>query len=208
MPARNTVREHQAHSYYHIYNRGVEKRRIFLDADDYTVFLSLLKRHLSRDPDFKQGRVAETYYDDIELQAYCLMPNHFHLLVYVNENPSSITKLMRRVCTAYTMYFNKKYKRVGPLLQGRFKASRITSDPYLVHISRYIHLNPQDYKNWPYSSVNYFIGDWQSEWVRPDKLYKLYEYGTYEKFLEDYQDHKAALDEIKHMLADYKIAHR
>lgn len=204
MPARNTIREYVPHSYYHIYNCGVEKRRIFLDEKDYSTFLSLLERHLVKDPDFGYGRLAETYYDSLELQAYCLMPNHFHLLVYVNDDPRAITKLMRRVCTAYTMYFNRKYKRSGPLLQSRFKAGRITSEPHAVHVSRYIHLRPKEYKSWPFSSVQHFIGDWQTEWVRPDRLYGLYEYGTYEKLLDDYEGHKLAVEEIKHSLADYK----
>jgi len=100
------------------------------------------------------------------------------------------------------MYFNKKYTRVGHLFQGRFKASRITTDEYLVHISRYIHLNPKDYLNWQYSSLPYYIRGWETEWVRPEKIYGLYEWGSYEKFLEDYVGYRDTLSELKHELAN------
>jgi hypothetical protein len=100
------------------------------------------------------------------------------------------------------MYFNKRYKRVGHLFQGRFKASRITTDEYLVHISRYIHLNPKEYIDWQYSSLPYYTKGWEAEWVRPEKITSLYEPGTYGKFLADYEDHKAMIEEIKYELAD------
>ena len=203
MPARNIEKQYVPETYYHIYNRGVEKRKIFLDDQDYTVFLGLLKRYLSKKSELdKYGRDGVTFYDDIELEAYCLMPNHFHMLIYVGYNPRAMSELMRRVCTSYTMYFNKKYTRVGHLFQGRFKASRITTDEYLVHISRYIHLNPKDYLNWQYSSLPYYIGGWKTEWVRPEKIYGLYEWGSYEKFLEDYVGYRDTLDELKHELAN------
>jgi len=186
MPSKNIIKDYVPQSYYHVYNRGVEKRKVFLDEQDYTVYLSLLKRYLSNEKQKDTyGRDSVTFYEDIELLAFCLMPNHFHLLLYVDQNPRALTELMQRVGTAYTMYFNKKYKRVGSLFQGRFKASRITSDPYLLHISRYIHRNPKDYYNWQYSSFPYYIKGWQAEWVRPQKIYDLYEWGTYEAFVAD-----------------------
>ena len=189
MPSRNVLQDYVPHSFYHVYNRGVEKRRIFLDDQDYEVFLGLLKRNLSLEkPTDKYGRVGGTLYHEMELQAFCLMPTHFHLLIYVHENPRSLTELLRSVCTAYTMYFNKKYQRVGSLFQGRYKASRIDSDPYLLHISRYIHRNPRDFSNWKYSSYPYYIKGWKADWVRPDRIYELYEWGTYERFVNDYID--------------------
>ncbi len=205
MPGRNIVKQFAPDSYYHIYNRGVNKRKIFLDKEDYSVFLNLLKRYLSKKPEKDRfGRDGVVFYNEIELQAYCLMPNHFHLLIYVNEDPEAMTSLMRRICTTYTVYFNKKYKRVGHLFQDRYKASRILTESYLIHISRYIHLNPKDYKAWLYSSINYYIGNWKAEWVRPDKIYGLYEWGTYESFLDDYVGYKESLEEIKYELADSK----
>lgn len=199
MPSRNVLKDYVPHSYYHVYNRGVEKRVIFKDDQDYEVFLSLLKRYLSPSSEKDSyGRDGVTFYGEVELLAFCLMPNHFHLLLYVNENPRKMSELLRRVSTSYTMYFNKKYDRVGHLFQGRFKASRIFNDEYLLHISRYIHRNPSDYYNWQYSSYPYYIKGWSADWVRPDRIYELYEWGTYEQFVNDWNDeaHEYIVDQL------------
>lgn len=186
MPSRNVVKQYEEGCFYHIYNRGVEKRQIFLDDQDYKMFLGLLKRHLSREKqENNRGLLYESYAGRIELEAFCLMPNHFHMLIYLNNDTKAIPELMRRVAGAYTAYFNKKYKRVGHLFQGVYKAIKISSDPYLLHISRYIHRNPKDYYSWPYSSLPYYIRDWKADWVVPDRIYKLYDWGTYEAFLND-----------------------
>jgi putative transposase len=187
MPARNVTKQYQEDAYYHIYNRGVEKRVIFKDDQDYKMFLSFLKRHLSRQTEPNgRNQVYESYAGRVELLAYCLMPNHYHLLFYLNNDTKAITELMRKVAGTYTSYFNRRYNRVGYLFQGTYKASQIDNDAYLLHISRYIHRNPEDYYNWPYSSLQYYIGDWKSDWVIPDRIYKLYEWGTYEAFLNEY----------------------
>lgn len=135
MPARNIVKKYSPDSYFHIYNRGVAKQTIYHDEEDYAVFMNLLKRYLDIEPHAdRSGRLYEHLRDDIELLTFCLMPNHFHLLVYLHDEDSA-TKLLRGVCTAYTLYYNRKYNRVGTIFQGRYKASRITSDSYLEHIS-------------------------------------------------------------------------
>jgi len=186
MPARNVVKQYVEDAYYHVYNRGVEKRTIFLDEQDYVMFLGLLKRHLTRSKEQSpRGILYESYAGRVELLSFCLMPNHFHLLFYLNNDPAAISGLMRRVSGTYTAYFNRKYERVGPLFQGVYKASRIDSDPYLLHISRYIHRNPKDYYNWPYSSLPYYLHGKKADWVVPNKIYQLYEWGTYESFLND-----------------------
>lgn len=202
MPSKNIQKDYVAHSYYHVYNRGVEKRIIFIDEQDYKTFLNLLKRYLSIQTEKDTyGRDGVTLYDEVELLAFCLMPNHFHLLLYVNENPRAMTELMRRVCTSYTMYFNKRYDRVGNLFQSRFKASRILTDEYLLHISRYIHRNPKEYDSWKYSSYPYYIKNWQAEWVRPQRIYELYEWGTYEQFVKDYDTDEDSKEELAYILA-------
>ena len=122
MPSKNSIRVYSADAYYHIYNRGVNKSDIFIDSTDYAVFLSFLKRHLSdkSEKDAKNREYAN-YSNEVELLAFCLMPSHFHLLIH-QKTSEAFTMLLRSVCTAYTMYFNKKYKRVGHLFQDRFKA--------------------------------------------------------------------------------------
>lgn len=189
-------------SYYHVYNRGINGRKIFLDEDDYAVFLNLLKRYLSKKPSKdNKGREYDNLYNSLELLSFCVMPNHFHLLIYQKDS-DAITKLMGRISTSYATYFNKKYKRKGPLFQERFKASHILRDEYLQHISRYIHLNPKEYKQWQYSSLSYYLKSKKADWVRPQRITELFEKNEYQAFIEDYRDHKKMLDEIKSELAN------
>ena len=133
--------------YYHIYNRGVEKRDIFMSGDDYSRFQRMLYIANSTKPvvyKLIQRQSLETI--DIgdkivAIGAYCLMPNHFHILVKeVQEN--GVTDFMEKLSTGYSKYFNKKYERVGALFQGRFKAEHVDSDEYLKYLYSYIHLNP------------------------------------------------------------------
>ncbi|HEU5004971.1 MAG TPA: transposase [Candidatus Saccharimonadales bacterium] len=204
MPSRNIVKQYIPESYYHIYNRGVDRQAIFKSPEDFAVFLSIIKRHLSNEPAVsKYGHPHPHYKDHIELLAFCLMPNHFHLLVYQFQDGKAISKLVQSILTAYTMYFNNKYRRTGRLFQGTFKASRISQDKYLQHISRYIHLNPRDYRRYKWSSLPYYLDGYEAEWIKPQRILDIFEGDNYENFLKDYQDHKAMLDEIKHELADY-----
>lgn len=202
MPTRHRVKEYAADSYYHIYNRGVNKRSIFKEKQDYVVFLSLLKRYLDSEPaKDSEGREYEWLSKRLELLAFCLMPNHFHMLIYQHD-PEAMTRLMRGVVTSYSTYFNKRYRRVGPLFQERFKASLIGRDEYLLHISRYIHLNPQKYQSWEFSSLAYYLGKKKADWVRPKRIMALFEDGEYTKFMKDHEDHKHMMEEIKSELAD------
>lgn len=206
MPTRNRVKIYGEDQFYHVYNRGVNKEDIFKDDADYVYFLSLLKRHLSPGESVdKYGRLIRKYDDKIELVAYCLMPNHYHLLCYLKD-PEGLVGLTRSVMTAYTMYFNKKYKRVGPLYQERFLASNITSDFYLWHVSRYIHLNPitigKNFRTYPYSSIDYYVGKKQSEWLHTERLVeKTEEKAKYLGFVSDYETMHKELDELKRILA-------
>lgn len=204
MPSRNILREYAPYSYYHIYNRGVNKQAIFQESADKNHFLKILSRHLDpSNTDTKgDGTTYRKFNDEIEILCFCLMGNHFHLCVYMKEDASSLKSFMQSVLTAYTMYFNKKYKRVGPLFQGVFKASRITNEAYLIHITRYIHLNPRRYQTYFYSSLRYYIGSAPSVWLKPDRILDMFDGGDYLAFLEDYETNKKIQDEIKEELAD------
>lgn len=135
--------------FYHLYNRGVEKRRIFTSKADYDRFLALLFLCNGRIAvDLKlQGRTlhevqnVEKGESIVDISCYCLMPNHYHLLVR-EKTKNGISNFMQKLQTGYTMYFNKRYERSGALLQGTFKAEHADEDRYLSYLSAYIHLNP------------------------------------------------------------------
>lgn len=132
--------------YYHIYCRGVEKRIIFLDDKDRERFQALLFLCNSTEPVVYRLVQGSTLYQTdvgekiVAIGAYEFMPNHIHLLVR-EISEKGITEFMRKVNTAYSMYFNKKYNRVGPLFQGTFGAEHITRDEHLKYLFAYIHLN-------------------------------------------------------------------
>lgn len=195
MPSRNTVREYDIPAYYHVYNRGAGGMSIFKDAQDKRKFLSFLERYLSDD-----DAHADYPTFDLELVAYCIMGNHFHLLLFQEFDPTAMTDLMRSIGTAYSMYYNRKYKSYGRAFQSVFRASRITDESYLLHISRYIHLNPEEYKTYKWSSLSYYLGAEAPTWVKPERLLDMSP-AQYEIFLEDYKDRRAILKEIKDQLA-------
>lgn len=194
MPAKNSLKHYLENGYYHIYNRGVEKRIIFLDQQDYAVFLSYLKDYLTnkneaelkekladnnipwieKDKILKRLRM-NNFFDEIVMLAYCLMPNHFHLFVK-QKSSGSIDKFMNSLCTRYTMYFNKKYKRVGPLYQGVYKAVLVTSEAQLLHLSRYIHKqaltlqgDALQKERQPCSYPEY-VGERKTLWIHPEEI--------------------------------------
>lgn len=203
MPGRNLVKQYAQNSYYHIYNRGVDKQIIFKDDDDFTVFLGLLKRYLGDMVEKKPNRTNHpNFHRDIDLLAFCLMDNHFHLFIYQKENNLAITELMRSLTTAYSMYFNKKYERVGPVFQQRYRAVLTTTDSQLLHITRYIHLNPKLYKDYEWSSYPYYTNKKHASWVKPGAILELFD-GDYTIFVSDYEAARDDLAYIKYDLANY-----
>ena len=136
--------------FYHIYNRGNDKRKIFYDEGDHLRFQTLLyvcnnvaTTHISNFQETPLKKLLSIPREDtlVHIGAYCLMPNHFHLLI--REKIEGGTSLfMQKLSTAYTMYFNKKHDRSGSLFQGTFKAKHITKDVYLNYLFAYINLNP------------------------------------------------------------------
>jgi REP element-mobilizing transposase RayT len=128
--------------------RGVDRRDIFHSPEDYRKFLALLGVQKEKLPFF--------------LYAYCLMTDHFHLLL--ERRVDDIGRIMHRVLTGYSQYYNRKYRRSGHLFQGRHKAILCQSDPYLAELVRYVHLNPvrakmvRKVENYPYSSHRAYLG--------------------------------------------------
>ncbi len=203
MPGRNILKEDVAETYYHIYARGVDKQKIFLDDADFIYFLSLLKRYLSPElTKTPRGIEYPKLYNDINLLAYCLMSNHFHLLVF-QINEKAMTRLMRGVMSTYSMYFNKKYRRKGHLFESCYRASRISNETYLLHISRYIHLNPYDWRAYRYSSLSSYVDSTKRDWLATGRILDLHtSTAEYLHFLEEYEQERDDLQLIKHELAD------
>lgn len=199
MPSKNVIREYAPDVIYHIYNRGVAKSDIFIDEQDYAVFLAMFKNALSENEELNTlesigVRIStQNITEAIDLLAFCLLPNHFHLLVHLHEI-DGITKLMKSVSTGYAMYFNSKYERVGHVFQGKFKARPIINDSDLYHITRYIHLNcwdaGQSLDEFKYSSYKYYLGMYSASWVKPARILSLFNDSVekYASFVSAYQD--------------------
>lgn len=133
--------------YYHLYSRGVDKRVIFLDNDDRRRFVRLMflcngsKPVIYRNSEHLLINDIDMVDKLVAIGAYCLMSNHFHLLSKEIVE-GGIVKFMSKLLTAYSSYFNKKYKRIGALFSSEFKAQHLDTDEYLKYIFAYIHLNP------------------------------------------------------------------
>lgn len=152
-------------SYYHVFNRGVEKRTIFTSSSEYYRFLATLdfyrffptprklSTHLRFNSDLPKQSVDQK--EIVKLLSFCLMPNHFHLLIQQLESGGT-SEFIRRITDSYTRYFNVKHNRVGSLFQGKFKAKIVESDEYLLQLSKYIHRNPVTLPMWNIKSLDQY----------------------------------------------------
>jgi len=233
MPGKNCLKTYQENGYYHIYSRGVNKNPIFVDEVDYRFFLYLLKLYLMnpqnttkliKQESKKFMRIPKNYYQKLIIICYCLMPNHIHLLVKQTEK-MIMAEFMKAMMTKYVMYFNRKYKRTGHLFESRYKAAIIDSDPYLLHLTRYIHLNPQDlnseevkfsktwssFKDYPYSSYQWYLKKVKTEWFdssciliffknKSKILFLPKSIFSYQSFVENYN--QAPPRDLKYLLID------
>lgn len=166
MPIRKTTLE--PNKYYHVINRGIDNRVIFHDDLDHQTFLDSLVYYLKKLETKPQTALSRTglaytgmFADRVKLYSYCLMPTHFHLLFW-QADEQAIAKLMQRVGTAYSMYFNRRHKRSGTLFQGRFKTKHIDTDDYLLESTKFIHrdplsLSPKHLLDYKYSSYGFYV---------------------------------------------------
>lgn len=172
-------------NYYHIYNRGVDKRTIFKSEHDYRRFIMLLYVANSEEPirlDNLINLSNKTYEEVLSIKrgnplvsigSWCLMTNHFHILLR-EEVEGGISKFMKKLGTGYSMYFNIKYQRKGSLFGGPFKSQHISEDLHLKHLFGYIHLNPLDIKfsGWGELIAKKYTKEWKD-------FLKSYEYSSY-----------------------------
>ena len=210
---------------YHIFNRGVNFQPIFRNKWDYNRALEVLKFYLVEKPALRYGKFLllpqkerksilinlQKQVKLVDIICYCLMPNHFHLLIKQNKD-NGISSFMRNFQISYTRYYNERSKRIGPLLQGQFKAVRMETEEQLLHVSRYIHLNPfssfvvkqlKDSEVYPWSSYGEYLGQRTTEICQKSLIFSIIKFsGKYKEFVSDQADYQRKLDQIKHLTLD------
>lgn len=208
MPTKNTVKIYLKNGYYHVYNRGVDKREIFLEETDCVQFLHYLKLYLSppevlmKAPDISIRRLHKilnlNISNEVILQSFSLMPNHFHLQIKQIKT-TGMEKLTRRVLTSYSQFFNRKYKRRGPLFESVYKAVILNTTEQFLYLSSYIHRNPLKLKHTKFDFVNfssypYYLGEKHAAWLNPDEILEHFntvksnQYFSYKFFVEDFRE--------------------
>lgn len=208
---------------YHVLNRGISLQPTFVSRKDYRRAIEVLRYYQNGKPPLRYSQfltltnerrkqildgLSEKREFLVEIIAYCLMPNHFHFLIKQLKEVG-ISKFMSNFTNSYTRYFNVKNKRNGPLFEGKFKAIRIETDEQLLHLSRYIHLNPyssyvvktlKDLKNYAFSSFSEYLGNSEVNMCSKEiVLGQFINVESYKKFVFDQADYQRALEKIKHL---------
>ncbi|MBI4059246.1 transposase [Candidatus Microgenomates bacterium] len=224
MPGRETVLANN--QIYHIVNRGIAHQPLFLTKRDYRRAIDALFYYQNSNPPIRYSKfltLSRSRREELlklsqrrqnflgEIICYCLMPNHFHFLVRQLKN-NGISTLISNFSNSYTKYFNTKNRRRGPILEGKFKAIRIETDEQLLHVSRYIHLNPytgyvvknlNELENYPYSSFSEYLGKTQLELCSKNIILTQFKNPfLYKKFVFDNANYQRELDKIKHLLLE------
>lgn len=209
--------------YYHIFNRGINKQPIFLGLKDYQRALDLLDFYSFATVKLRFSkflllpREERTIFWEklrkeknklVEIVAFCLMPNHFHFQLQQKKD-NGISKFMATFQNSYTRYFNTKYKKIGPILQGQCKAVRVEDDEQFIHLTRYIHLNPytsyivkdkDDLETYPWSSFPEYIGKVSTVVCNKDIIVERFKDITnYRTFVFNQADYQRELGKIKHL---------
>ncbi len=200
--------------YYHVYNRGVEKRSIFENSRDYTRFVKTIKYYQLAGPKPKLSKSlnSSTFKLNlnekiVEVICYCLMPNHFHFLIKQLKD-GGITEFISKLSNSYTKYYNTKHTRVGPLLQGVFKTVLVESGEQFIHLSRYIHLNPiasllvRDLRDFKWSSYEEYISGSNGICSKEEIMGYFKSPTGYQQFVLDQISYAQTLEKIKHQLIE------
>lgn len=210
MPTKNTIKTYIENGYYHIYNRGVDKREIFIEPQDCMVFLHYLKLYLSSPESLTEDKnlpprmlykvMNLNLFKEVDLLSFALMPNHFHLQIK-QFSSNGIEKLCRRAITSYVQYFNKKYKRIGTLFESTYKAVPTQTEEQFLYLSAYIHRNPMKLKQSKFnfidfSSYPYYLGEKHADWVKNQEVVsyfrttKTQDYNdlSYQRFVENFRE--------------------
>lgn len=204
--------------FYHIFNRGTEKRSIFENNRDRSRFLRTIQYYQYQGPKPRFSKFLRSNLNKfnpnkkiVEIVSYCLMPNHFHLLIKQLKD-GGISEFMSKFSNSYTKFFNTKYQRVGALLQGQFKAVLVENDEQLIHLTRYIHLNPlasflvKELGQYQWSSYHEYINTTQNGICSKEEVSSFFKSPKkYEEFVLDQVDYAQKLELIKHQLIDNEI---
>lgn len=184
----------RSNHFYHIYNRGINQDLIFFSPDNYHYFQRLLRRNIGR------------YH--IAVVAYCLLPNHYHLLLRPRKD-DNLSQFINSLFGSYTQAVNKQQGRLGPLFQGRFHAILVDKEEYLIHLARYIHLNPVTSglstaaHEWPYSNyvdvVTHREGDFKDTTLVPERFSSGEEY---RKFVKDHSRDRSEMEGLEGYLLE------
>lgn len=211
---------------YHVMNKSIAGYKIYTREADYLRMLHLIHFFSLRDEPTKfsyflehdpyiatdgiEARISELTRDGQRIQviAYCIMPTHFHLIVKQLEN-NGVSEFLRKSLNAYARYFNVRYKRKGTLWMSRFKNVLVENDEQLLHLTRYLHLNPvsaglvRKADNWPYSSYREYVERKSIQWpmTKFDELIDMTA-AKYRRFVEDHADYQRALAKIKKQVLD------
>lgn len=182
--------------YYHIYNRGTNKMQIFNSASDYDRFIKLLYLVNSEETiqysDINKNKIWEIEKGKslVSIGAWCLMPNHFHILIKV-KNDKFASLFIQRLLTSHSKYFNIKYDRSGSLFQGKSKSEHANNDRYLKYLFAYIHLNP----------VKLIEPKWKEKEIQnSDKIIKFleeYKYSSYCDYVRNEREEERILDKVE-----------
>jgi putative transposase len=210
---------------YHVFNRSMERKPVFTSKKEYFRALTTVDFYHFANPPLKLSKALILEKEKrieffrqlrnqgqqlVEILSYCLMPNHFHFLLR-QQLDNGISRFLSNFANSYTRYFNTKYQRTGALFQGIFKAVRIENDEQLVHVSRYIHLNPvlsflvneENLEEYLWSSLPEFLDIEKREICSTGPILSFFSSkNKYREFVHDQIDYAKRLEKIEHLILE------
>ncbi|MCX6806763.1 MAG: transposase [Candidatus Berkelbacteria bacterium] len=211
----------ESNYYYHIFSRSIAKYTVFNDGEDYSRFIEIFELYRYKDFNYQyskftrldpvtQSKIIGSLQAEndvfVEIIAFCLMPTHIHFLLK-QVSDQGISKFMSNILNCYSRYFNIKHKRIGPLWSGRFKSVLINTDEQLLHLTRYIHLNPTSEElvvkpgDWHNSSYNDYIDISNSTLIQYSNLFSISP-KEYKSFVMNHKDYQKELSKIKSLIIE------
>lgn len=200
--------------YYHIFNRGVNRLPVFTDILEYNRFLKILAYYQIEGPKPRFSRFDPQIHaidldkKIVKIVCFCLMSNHFHLVLKQTKD-NGITEFLGKISNSYTRYFNTKNGRVGPIFQGEFKSVLVENNEQLLHLSRYVHLNPlvsgitKELGSYRWSSYLEYLGLSNTNLCSKEIILDQFKSpDDYKKFVVDQVSYALEVARIKHQLID------